>query len=256
MNIYSIYRSTNIITGKIYIGFTSKTVKHRAERHRISALVYDSQTKFHKSIREFGFENFVFECIYQSKEKCDILESHTFNFMEDFFIQEYDSIEKGYNTRNGGASFPVLRGENHPLFEVGHTELTKKKISENHFDVSGSNNPNAKKIIIILPNKEKIIAHGNLDKVCEKNGFTSDKIYQMLSSQRNVLVRGKLKGLQAYYFDDYSVTDEVQIKNKIEKDKNARSMFLNKKHFCEHCGKEANLGNLKRWHGDNCPSKQ
>jgi group I intron endonuclease len=130
MNIYTIYRATNIITGKQYVGFTSRTIEQRVTQHKYLALNQNSQTKFHKSIREFGWDNYVFEIIYQSKENVPSDESYTLTVMEDYFIRENNTIVDGYNQAQGGAGFPVMRGEEHPFFGKSHEEIFGKERSD------------------------------------------------------------------------------------------------------------------------------
>jgi group I intron endonuclease len=141
VNIYTIYRATNTITNKVYIGFTSETVLRRSNGHKTDALNDKSDAKFHQAIREYGWDAFVFEAIYQAKEALPPKQSHTCKVMEDLFIKEYNSLEDGYNSAPGGGAWPIMKGENHPLYGVGHSVTTKKLLSENHHDVSGSNNP-------------------------------------------------------------------------------------------------------------------
>ena len=94
MKIYSIYKATNTVNGKVYIGFASN-FKNRIAVHRSSSNKEDS--KFYRAIRKYGFDAFVWEIIYQSLD-------HEFclNIMEPFFIREYDSKNSGYNSTDGG----------------------------------------------------------------------------------------------------------------------------------------------------------
>ena len=97
MSIYTIYRATNIINGKIYIGFDSKWPKRKSE-HKGDArrgLKY----KFYNAIRKYGWDNFTWEPIYQSMDY-----DHTLNVMEPFFIIEHDSLLNGYNGNPGGGT--------------------------------------------------------------------------------------------------------------------------------------------------------
>jgi group I intron endonuclease len=141
MNTYTIYRATNIITGLHYIGFTSMGINKRSAGHKRDALNKASQKKFHKAIREHGWESFIWEIIYQAKEELPPKESHTCKVMEDHFINEHDSLNNGYNSAPGGGSWPILKGEDHPLYNVGHSDVAKQRIKDNHHDVSGTNNP-------------------------------------------------------------------------------------------------------------------
>ena len=52
-----IYKITNNINGKIYIGKTEKTLEERWYKH-VQSAKYGSNTYFHKAIRKHGAENF------------------------------------------------------------------------------------------------------------------------------------------------------------------------------------------------------
>ena len=95
MNIYTIYRATNILNGKVYIGFDSSWPKRKTE-HK-NSIKYDDNYKFYNAIRKYGWDNFNWEVIYQSLDY-----DHCFNTMETFFIIEHDSLANGYNGNKGG----------------------------------------------------------------------------------------------------------------------------------------------------------
>ncbi len=189
MNIYTIYRATNTITGLHYIGFTSKTIKQRSNGHKKDTLS-GSQAKFHKAIREYGWESFVWDIIYQAKEELPPKKSHTCKVMEDYFIKEHDSLNNGYNSAPGGGAWPIMKGEDHPLYNVGHTEATKKLLSDNHHDVSGSNNPMYGKKGRDNPRSVKFWAidpQGNryedvgISQFCEKYGLTGPLVSRVFT---------------------------------------------------------------------------
>jgi group I intron endonuclease len=141
MNIYSIYQARNKITNKSYIGFTSSSLSQRKNGHKHGAFTEMSQNKFYSAIREYGWENFEWSILYQSKEECEQNDSHTLNVMEDFFIQEFNSLNDGYNTTPGGGKFPVLRGENNGMHGRKHKEESISLMRQNRGDTSGENNP-------------------------------------------------------------------------------------------------------------------
>lgn len=93
-SIYSIYKSTCSVTGKCYIGFDSKwprrKIIHKSNYPKVNF-------KFYNAIRKYGWDNFVWEVIYQSTER-----DHTLKVMEPYFIIEYNSFDNGYNTTLGG----------------------------------------------------------------------------------------------------------------------------------------------------------
>lgn len=96
MNIYSIYKATNIITNKSYIGFDSKWPKRKFD-HKTAAKYHKKNNKFYNSIQKYGWDSFFWDVIYQSTDKF-----HCLKTMEIHFINEYNTLIDGYNSTNGG----------------------------------------------------------------------------------------------------------------------------------------------------------
>jgi group I intron endonuclease len=96
MNIYTIYKITNIQNGKIYIGFTSNH-KTRFYKHVYDSLNLNPKQHIHRALRKYGKEKFTFDILYQSLER-----EHTLKTMEPFFINEYNTFKNGYNMTKGG----------------------------------------------------------------------------------------------------------------------------------------------------------
>jgi group I intron endonuclease len=93
-SIYSIYKSTNTINGKIYIGFDSNWPNrkryHKSQHKKI-------ESKFYNAVCKYGWDNFDWEVIYQSKDG-----EHTLKIMETYFIKQFNSFTLGYNSTLGG----------------------------------------------------------------------------------------------------------------------------------------------------------
>ncbi len=123
-NIVGIYCITNKIDGKVYIG-QSTNITERFRHHK-SELKYNRHKNSHlqNSWNKYGLENFEFSIL----EKCNI---DDLDRLERFYINKYNSMDRefGYNRESGGNAKKCASLE------------TRKKISENHIDVSGENNP-------------------------------------------------------------------------------------------------------------------
>lgn len=94
MNIYTIYRATNLINNKVYVGFDSN-FPNRIYAHKCYSKTTDY--KFYRAIRKHGFDNFKWEIIFQSLER-----DYTLKIMEPYFIKENNSFKCGYNSTIGG----------------------------------------------------------------------------------------------------------------------------------------------------------
>lgn len=102
-NIYTIYKCTNTINGKIYIGYDSAWPRRRNShltKSRTSCQEYKSP--FQNALRKHGEKSFEWEVIYQSLDQ-----NHTLTVMEEYFITLYRSFIgfadcNGYNLTMGG----------------------------------------------------------------------------------------------------------------------------------------------------------
>lgn len=84
-----VYKATNLINNKIYIGQTTVTLSRRMSEH----FQIKKKKGFSKAIEKYGKENFIFEEIYTAFDREEL------NRSEEYFIYLYDSTnnKKGYN---------------------------------------------------------------------------------------------------------------------------------------------------------------
>ena len=101
MSIYSVYKCTNTINGKVYIGIDSNWPTRRYAHKSNSKL--GSKFHFHSAIRKYGWNAFEWIILYQTKHYDHVVE------MEKLFISEYDSFNRGYNKTLGGEGSPGKR---------------------------------------------------------------------------------------------------------------------------------------------------
>ena len=91
-----IYKITNKINGKSYIGQTIQNVKERFYQHcatKCSQAILNMV--IHKAINKYGKSNFTIEVIEE-------VESTNLNDRERYWIKYYDSYNNGYNSTEGG----------------------------------------------------------------------------------------------------------------------------------------------------------
>ena len=91
-----IYKITNKINGKSYIGQTIQNVKERFYQHcatKCSKVV--SNMAIHRAIKKYGKSNFTVEVIEE-------IDSTNLNDRERYWIKYYNSYNNGYNSTKGG----------------------------------------------------------------------------------------------------------------------------------------------------------
>lgn len=86
-----IYKITNKVNGKSYIGQTRYTIEFRWRQHQHKK----DNTYFHNAIHKYGIDNFSIEIL----EECDFRD---LNSREIFYIAKYDTFNSGYNLTIGG----------------------------------------------------------------------------------------------------------------------------------------------------------
>lgn len=112
---YIIYKVTNLVNGKIYIG------KHRTDH--LDDDYFGSGDRLRLAIDKYGLENFVFhlEIDLKNAEEMDLLEELVVN--KDFLAR--DDV---YNLSRGGKN-PCMYGKDNPFFGKTHSDKFKKEQS-------------------------------------------------------------------------------------------------------------------------------
>jgi len=109
-----IYKITNKINNKVYIGCTVNSLEKRFYEHLYRCFKTDYKSKLYNSIKKYGVENFEISLI----EECDVSNIYE---IEKKYIVEYDSYENGMNSTFGGEG----------CLGYIHSPEIRKKISEN-----------------------------------------------------------------------------------------------------------------------------
>ena len=126
-----IYKITNKINGRMYIGQTINSLEERWRRHCNDALNNVLDTHFARAIRKYGPDNFIAEIIDIVEDEEDLTPR------EQYWIRYYDALHNGYNEtdatyKSGGNTY-----QNKTTEEM---EVIKQKIRESKL---GGKNPQA-----------------------------------------------------------------------------------------------------------------
>ena len=222
-----IYKATNKINGKVYIGQTIRGLHERKRKHCYSK----HKTYFHNAIKKYGKDNFEWEIL----EKCS---QSSLNQKEIYYIKKYNSVEKGYNLMAGGG---IQSGWNHSeeaknkmsvkikewykdnehpnKGRVWSKEVrdkmslakkdfkpSRKQRKEHSLRMRGSGNPMygmsgklapaSKKYIVITPENKELLVHG-LHRFCKDNNINSSCMVRVAKG-----LQRKHKGYKCKYFTE------------------------------------------------------
>lgn len=97
-----IYKATNLVNGRIYIGQTIEPLRKRLTKHLCEANGRRT-TYFHKALHKYGIENFKWQVI------CICPNINSLNAQESYYIAHYQSnvLNVGYNLTSGGDNCQV-----------------------------------------------------------------------------------------------------------------------------------------------------
>lgn len=186
-----VYKITNVLNGKVYIGQTCGSIEQRWKRHQNDALSNRLDTHFARAIRKYGVGSFIVEQIDSANSQAEL------NQKEHDWIEFFDSVHSGYNETSaidkcGGNTY--LSKTPQELKNIGD------KIRETK---CGGKNPQSKKVKCknVITNEEL-----HFDSMAEMQEFFNEGNHQFIS--RRCL--GRIKSLYrqqwaiAYEEDDYN----------------------------------------------------
>ena len=130
-----IYKISNDINNKVYIGQSSRNVKERFTRHLNDAMSNRLDTHFCRAIRLYGPEHFSVEVIDTANSQEGL------NQKEHNWIIFYSSVKNGYNETDS-----ILKSGGNTYLSKTEEEMNdiKEKIRQTKL---GDKNPNHRKVI-------------------------------------------------------------------------------------------------------------
>jgi len=138
-----VYKATNKLNGKMYIGITTRMLCQRKAKHFYSARTRTNEcTHFCNAIRKYGEDVFEWSIIEENIEDFNELLAR-----EQYYIKKYNSVEDGYNLSYGGKGSygykwneedKAKQSETLKEYFINNPESAKNR--KKH-DYSGKNNP-------------------------------------------------------------------------------------------------------------------
>lgn len=258
---YKIYKLTNSVTGKHYIGYTSKTLEERFKGH-VSGARKGLHYKISRAILKYGEAAFTMNLLYECDDRKEV------GRLEDEYIIRYDTIRNGYNIARGGQGGCIILFPEHPNYEdvCKKISIAQKKRSKELSEQAKKQHANGgirPKDFVFSEESRKKMSKGRKGK---KN--TPEHIEKQRAS---LLATYKSEG---YVNPNKGRKCSEETKRKISethadvngdknpmfgkchssktKEKQREKALVLPKIVCEHCGTASNPGNFSRWHGENC----
>ncbi len=200
-----IYKITNLVTQKMYVGVTSRDIEYRWKMHQYQ----NGCRRLSNSIKKHGAENFKIEEIYVCFDY-----DHA-NEMEDYFIKFYNTLSpNGYNLREGGR-FGKVTEETREILRVTQNKNWESEERRDYYSdmlkerwASGKNESALSGIKIYIENKKSAVIGFNI-KTKEVKKFLSICEGELIYSNIGGCISGKIKTAHGFcWFEDIGQTRE------------------------------------------------
>lgn len=258
---YTIYKTTNMINGKSYIG------KHKTNNPNDNYL--GSGLRLINAIKKYGINNFTKEILFIFDNEIDM------NEKEKLLVNE--SVVKNnlyYNIALGGQGGQIILIPDHPRYDEVCSKISKKALER-----SEQNSLNIKEL-----HKKKMIGMYNKKHTDEtkhkiRNAHLGKDVSIETRQKLSIVLKGKIPYNKNKKMSDIigdsranELAYETSIRNKklfvgsgnpmygkkhsVEtKEKQSIAAKNVNKITCEHCSRTFRPSTYARWHGDNCAKR-
>lgn len=237
-----VYKITCVVSGKTYVGQTTRSLRRRWTEH-----VYDAtrgvQVHFYNAIRKYGAESFEVTQL----EECP--DRETLDDREVFWIRHLNTLEEGYNCKEGGDSHvwsaeARKRQSERQIGKPGkkHTEEAKRRISEAH---RGERNYWWGKIPSVATNEKRSASLRARSHHMRGKKHTPEMIEKFKASHAGRVVSEETKRKVSQTMSGRVLSQEHKDHLRGKKQEVA----------CPNCGKVGAGPTMQRWHFDKCRNK-
>lgn len=172
-----VYKATNNINGKSYIGLTISPLNRRIASHKQSVKI-GSGTYFHNALRKYGFDNFSWKVVAHCKSE------HEMRKIEADLISYYKHIGC-YNLADGGSGGYVV-----PEHQRDEWRRKLSAARQGRKPALGMKHTDANKSFFAECNKRKVPTYPGLDAIntsfkeaSQKTGISKTHFYRLRRKQ-------------------------------------------------------------------------
>lgn len=197
-----IYKITNKINNKVYIGQTTRTLKARFDRHIQDSISNRLDTHFARAIRKYGKENFYIEQIDSANTQEEL------NKKEVYWIKYYNSIKTGYNMAEGS-----LGGNTYIAKTDDEMSIIKDKIKKTKI---GGNNPMARAV------KCKNVFTGeeiHFQSSADAKRYFNETNHNFVTKRCKHIIYYLYKGIWQFAYEEDEYSEEIYKEKKARKAK-------------------------------------
>lgn len=194
-----IYKITNTLNNKVYIGQSIRKVQERFRRHINDAINCKLDTHFARAIRFHGADKFQIEIIATTDNQDEL------NFLEQKYIQEYNSVNDGYNETDaiykcGGNTY---KSKNENEMNEICAKIAKTKI--------GKLNPNSRSVKCMNIKTREFIT---FDTIKECQDYFKEKHHRFITTRITRQTRSLYKGEWAIAYSDDDFKYETTVRRR------------------------------------------
>lgn len=191
-----IYKITNDVNDKMYIGQTVNSIEERFKRHINSAINNQLDTHFARAIRKIGAEHFKVELIDTAISQEELTEK------EYYWIHYYDATNKGYNeTENklkcGGNTYASKTEE--------EMKIIGEKIRQTKL---GGKNPNA---VAVKCRNIKTNEEFHFESLSKMQEFFNEENHAALGKRCTGQIKSLYKELWQISYENNKFSNDIKI---------------------------------------------
>lgn len=277
-----IYKTTNLVNNKIYIGAHST--------NDIADGYIGSGKMLHLAIKKYGLENFKREVLHMFNSPEEMFEKETEIVNEEFIGRSdvYNIVTGGFGGFNKGSTNlrHITNVNTREVIAVDKVKL--KEFLNNGWRLGGAEPSNKGKVYIYKDNKRLAIKSTEIDNYLNEGwqlGYTESPtkgkiwIYSEIENRYTLCEEEDLedyinqgwirkkwapaakcwinknginKRVPSDKLQDYFLSGWKKGRISSKKVKNAQRNHSSKRSVCPHCKKEGQYVSMSRWHFDNC----